>query len=232
MGGSNTKDNMVFLTAREHYICHKLLIKFVDEKFRAKMIYAWHMMSINKSSRKLHITSHDYELLRTQFSIEIAKMNSGSSHPMFGKNHRTESKEKMSKSRKGKQTWMKGKKHTTETKIEMSISRSGKNNPIFGKFGSDNPNFGTHRNLQTKQKMSLAQKDRKFSYTHKQKLSTAKIKKLKFKAISLDGIKIISDIPRQFAKEHDLNIAHVFNCLYGRRKSHKGWMFEKLENEN
>jgi hypothetical protein len=33
MGGLNTKDNIVFLTAKEHFICHKLLVRiFPDVK--------------------------------------------------------------------------------------------------------------------------------------------------------------------------------------------------------
>jgi len=33
MDGLNTKDNIVFLTAKEHFICHKLLVRiFPDVK--------------------------------------------------------------------------------------------------------------------------------------------------------------------------------------------------------
>ena len=229
MGGSNSKDNLVYLTAREHYICHKLLTKFVDLQFKPKMIYAWHRMSTsNKNDRNLRITSHDYESMRQQFSIEISKMNSGTKHPMFGKHHTIQARKSMSSFRKGKVTYMKGKTHSEETKRKMSNAHAGKNNSNFGKLGLNNPNFGSKRCAETKQKMSIAQKDRKFSDVHRDKLSKAKIKKLNFKAISCFGLEIISNSPNQFAKDHNLNIAHVFNCLYGKRNSHKGWKFEKL----
>jgi hypothetical protein len=40
MGGDNTKLNLVQLTAREHYICHLLLIKITCGKDQYKMIHA------------------------------------------------------------------------------------------------------------------------------------------------------------------------------------------------
>jgi hypothetical protein len=44
MGGETDINNIVHLTYREHFICHKLLIKMVSSTFRAKMIFAlWQM---------------------------------------------------------------------------------------------------------------------------------------------------------------------------------------------
>ena len=40
LGGSNDKDNLVDLTAREHFICHWLLIKMTEGEHRSKMLYA------------------------------------------------------------------------------------------------------------------------------------------------------------------------------------------------
>lgn len=77
MNGGNCKNNLVFVTAREHYICHKLLTKFVNEQFRSKMIYAWHMMTVDKGNRDLRITSHDYNILRENFSLLHSAVNKG-----------------------------------------------------------------------------------------------------------------------------------------------------------
>ena len=33
LGGSNKKENLVDLTAREHFVCHWLLTKFVSDTF-------------------------------------------------------------------------------------------------------------------------------------------------------------------------------------------------------
>lgn len=40
IGGSNAKHNRVFLTVKEHYICHLLLVKMVDGVDRLRMVCA------------------------------------------------------------------------------------------------------------------------------------------------------------------------------------------------
>jgi hypothetical protein len=50
MGGTNHNSNLVKLTAREHFICHMLLVKMVEDKpIKAKLSYAaWQMTLIKK----------------------------------------------------------------------------------------------------------------------------------------------------------------------------------------
>lgn len=40
MGGNNTLNNIAILTFREHFICHRLLVKFLKGRDKAKMIAA------------------------------------------------------------------------------------------------------------------------------------------------------------------------------------------------
>ena len=64
LGGSNNKDNLVDLTAREHFICHWLLIKMTEGEERSKMLYALHgMKAENKfqSRYQSKITARVYE---------------------------------------------------------------------------------------------------------------------------------------------------------------------------
>ena len=84
---------------------------------------------------------------------------SGENHPMFGKKHTEETKQKMSEAHKGK-------KHTEETKQKMSDSHKGENSPMYGKKHSE----------EVKQKMSEAHKGKKLSEETKQKMSEAKAK--------------------------------------------------------
>ena len=52
LGGSNLKENLIELTAKEHFICHLLLIKMVNGKDRYRMVYAaMQMTMINKRDR-------------------------------------------------------------------------------------------------------------------------------------------------------------------------------------
>jgi hypothetical protein len=62
-GGSNTKDNLVYLKTREHYICHMLLVKIYKDNivFRKKMIYAlWWMSKTRNKLNGYRVTSHAY----------------------------------------------------------------------------------------------------------------------------------------------------------------------------
>ena len=89
IGGSNDKENLVELTAREHFICHWLLIKMTEGKDRSKMLYALNgMKAENRYQQRYHtkITARVYE----KYRIEHAK------------NH--------SETMKGKPAWNKGRK--------------------------------------------------------------------------------------------------------------------------
>jgi len=55
--------------------------------------------------------------------------NKGKNHPMYGKHHTKEARQKMSKVKKGKNHPMYGKYHTKETKYKMSKVKKGKNHP-------------------------------------------------------------------------------------------------------
>lgn len=93
LGGTNDPENLIQLTAREHYIAHWLLWKITNN---AKMAYAFiAMVYYHKNQRKL--TAHQFERARKLKSDMIVS---------------EETRAKMSASRKGK-------KHTEETKEKM-----------------------------------------------------------------------------------------------------------------
>ena len=63
LGGTNNKENLVYLTAREHFICHWLLVKMVEGDARGKMLYALQgMKAENKYQDRYHtkITARVY----------------------------------------------------------------------------------------------------------------------------------------------------------------------------
>jgi hypothetical protein len=69
---SKNKDNLVKLTAREHFLCHWLLTKIVNDP---KTIYAFQMMIPNKTTNRYRPKSSTvYENLKKKFS----KNNKGS----------------------------------------------------------------------------------------------------------------------------------------------------------
>jgi hypothetical protein len=68
LGGSNDKENLVELTAREHFLCHMLLCEIYPKN--DKLIQALWLMSIGKK-RKRHsyfkISNRKYEMLKLKF---------------------------------------------------------------------------------------------------------------------------------------------------------------------
>ena len=103
MGGDNQPDNLVELTAREHFLCHMLLCEMYPKNY--KLLHALFLMSIGKQKVKAQqyvIGSRTYERLR----LEYSKMLTG----------RPQSEEtKLKKSIKMKQVW------ASKTPEEMSI---------------------------------------------------------------------------------------------------------------
>lgn len=89
------------------------------------------------------------EYLRKQRESHIGLL-AGENHPMFGKHHTADTKQKISKANKGKLTGetapFYGKRHTAEAKRKMSESMkgrySGSNHPMHGRTGSQAPGYG------------------------------------------------------------------------------------------
>ena len=62
LGGSNKKENIVALTAREHFICHRLLVKMTIGKDKMKMSFALRNLinRENKYQQRYKIGSRTY----------------------------------------------------------------------------------------------------------------------------------------------------------------------------
>lgn len=118
-GGSNSKENRVLLTAREHYLCHYLLTKFTVGKYKTKMIYAFDFMNINQNHKINSKLFESNKLLKSH----IMKNNTHS----LGYKHSKETKNKMS-------AFQSGKILSTNHKQKISTSHKGKLNPKFKGF--------------------------------------------------------------------------------------------------
>lgn len=78
LGGLDNKDNIVFLTPKEHFICHALLTKFTKNNEKEKMIKAFIMMkAYSKYNNKRYINSKIYDILKKEYSkYQSAKQKS------------------------------------------------------------------------------------------------------------------------------------------------------------
>ena len=69
LGGSNKKNNIVSLTPREHFICHRLLTKMTENDNKRKMVFAINMMMVKNTNQfRYQATSRTYNTIKEAFS--------------------------------------------------------------------------------------------------------------------------------------------------------------------
>jgi len=140
LGGSNDKENLVELTAREHFICHWLLIKMTEGEDRSKMLYALQgMKAENRYQQRYHtkITARVYEKYRIEHAENHSKKMKGCKAWNKGIPQTQEHKEKnrqaaLQRAPKSEETIAKwkesraGYKDSEETKLKKSLALKGK----------------------------------------------------------------------------------------------------------
>lgn len=121
LGGDNSNNNLVILTAKEHFVCHLLLTKMVTGSNKIKMFNAAFQMTISSLNQTRHrINGRTYSVLKKAKSDSM-KGNTYGSHPMS-----EETKQKISKAKIGKPNHkIKGVPKSTETRKKLSDARKG-----------------------------------------------------------------------------------------------------------
>lgn len=153
LGGPDTVENLAKLTAREHFICHWLLVKTTAGEDRYKMINALRMMRAEKQGQqryKTKITARVYAKLKEEYSVLQSQKVSGENNPMYGeKFYRSEDgKKRQSEAISGDRNGSKqdhARKKITDSKLgkkrapfsdewreKMSKSKQGENNNRYG----------------------------------------------------------------------------------------------------
>lgn len=74
LGGTDDSDNIVALTPREHFVCHKLLVKMTSGCARSKMVFALHKMAHGNNSTKYCVSSRDYEMIRKLNVVAVSQL--------------------------------------------------------------------------------------------------------------------------------------------------------------
>lgn len=163
LGGTNNPDNLVLLTPREHYISHHLLYKMHSGKNKAKMAYAFFMMSRTNPNQKRSITSKQYEQSKTAMSLSCK----GKNHPNYGKPLWSDcQKKKISERQKGEGNSMYGRDPWNKSKKTGPLSNKTKKK-------ISQSNMGKTLSPETKKKISETMSGVPKSESHKQKLSNA-----------------------------------------------------------
>jgi hypothetical protein len=125
-----THPNIILLTAKEHFVVHKLLCEIYPDN--QELIYTYWMF-VNGSKKNKHsgnnynIGSREYERTKIKFRIVQSENMSGENHPFFNKKQSQESNQKRRES-------LLGEKHHNFGKGEK---QKGEKNPFFGKTHSE-----------------------------------------------------------------------------------------------
>jgi predicted DNA-binding protein YlxM (UPF0122 family) len=87
LGGSDSSDNIVKLTAREHFICHALLAEMYERYTFEwyKMNHAFMMMKASNSRHIRYMNSRIYESKRHDFKVVQSYNQTGEKNSQFGK---------------------------------------------------------------------------------------------------------------------------------------------------
>lgn len=143
LGGNDSLDNLVNLTAREHFIAHLLLCK-INPNHKGLRLALWMMSNVkDKNQERYTPNSRLYEIIRLEYSKSV----SGENNPNFGNKYSKETRlilSRHAKERVGSRNNFYGKKHSEETRAIISKSSSG-----------------NKHSEETKQKMSVAHSGKK-----------------------------------------------------------------------
>lgn len=232
MGGTNEKENLIDLFAREHFEAHRMLA--LENPEHKGLVYAWwNMAHMNQANqRDYEITAEEYEEARIKFSNihseAIKGKYSGENSYMYGKHLSDETKEKLRQQRIGKPI-------PEETKKKISKATSGNNNPNYGKRGVKSPNYGRKHSDETKKKIRDAHKKENLSKETIQKLKDANKgnnnpASKKVNQYSLNGEFIRSwDYMTQIEDETGVNRVSIGYCCRGKYKQAGGFIWRYAE---
>lgn len=117
LGGKDTKENLVRLTAREHFICHRLLVKMVEGKAKFQMIKAADMMTTKATKHdRYEVPSRLFEKLKIDAAKAMSALTKGKPK------HSDETRKRMSENAKGRTSPFKGKTMSPEQRKKCSDS--------------------------------------------------------------------------------------------------------------
>ena len=140
MGGDDSKENIVKLTAKEHFIAHELLFK---EYRTTKLAHAWFSMLRCDPNQERKFTAYQYDIAKKAHSNALKESIAGEGNHFYGRTHSDESKLKISIANSGRiknpkeiENWVE--KVAKMPKTKEHRSKIGRNNLVMLKNISTN----------------------------------------------------------------------------------------------
>jgi len=227
IGGDNSKDNLIKLSAREHYIAHLLLTKFIFGKDRFKVLNAFFCMNMkSKNTLNRYQNSKLYESLK----IELSNLKSEYYKKLWDDE---EYKNKMRE--KAKISWYDGSrekqieymKNNSPFKIKKIHEKTMKKRKYNGSnpFVNNNPMY----NEEAKRKKIEKTSGKNHYLTKKNNYEYSKDNGITW--IDIDGDLTVFEI----CQKMDWNVStfnYILNGKIPKRGNMKGLIIRKLKIEN
>lgn len=130
LNGTNNVDNLIYLTAKEHFICHLLLTKMTQGEDKSKMVRAFWMIATmgNKNQERKKVKSRAYCLYK-ELWLKHGNLNKPKTEEHKQKLRKPKTEEHRKKLSIAKSGRSYGHRHTDETKCKMSEWQKGVSKP-------------------------------------------------------------------------------------------------------
>lgn len=122
LGGDNKKENLVRLTAKEHWVIHLLLVEIYPNHPKLKLAVRMMAVRSDNQERKVIRSGKQFERVKIEASQVHSDLTRGVKKPPFTQDHR----DNISKSKIGKPSPNKGKVFTEEHKRKIGLSSKGR----------------------------------------------------------------------------------------------------------
>jgi hypothetical protein len=132
MGGSNKKENLVSLTAREHYIVHLLLVRCVEEKSVYKMMRAINYMRTKKRMQQINSRGYEKKIKTVSGFKDTEETKEKKKHACSERSKNPTYLKNLSVSLKGKKFSVSHVEALVKSRKENGTFKA-ENNPMYGK---------------------------------------------------------------------------------------------------
>ncbi len=228
IGGNNSKENIVNLTAREHFVCHWLLVKMTKGEVRYKLIYALRMMKATPPGQQRYnnaFTSRVYEFYKKEFIEAHIKR-------VTGWKYTEEQKQKMSIAQKKsyQETWT----EEMKAKRNAAVAEANRRRVYTPEMRANRSKGlkGIKRSEEYRRKMSERLKGiKRGPRTEEQKKRQSEISKgannANAKTWQLTDptgtVHVIKGELKKFCKSHNISVDSIRVLVQGKKDQIKGW---------